>query len=985
MKNNKSLVVFSIVLALASLFQLSFTFKPRGFEREAKEFAAKKAKMGFSEKDAYRRYIDSLGNKPYYNFLGMVDYTYFECKQKEINLGLDLRGGMNVILEVEKDAIIKVLANDPSDADMLKALEMANVEERDKGTEYVTAFVNSFKSVAKDRKLAVLFVKGNSSSIQSDASEAQVINYLRSSISTAVSNVKSVVEKRINQANVTQPVVQEVDGGRISVELPGVDNPRRMEDLVEKSAALEFYEVYSGAEGVRILNNLLKAGGSSAVAAVDNTAADTLNNDSLASNDSIASSNVAATSNNTKNNALASILKPFGRGEGPVVASIKGGDREMLEKIIAQPQFKNILEPAVKVAYSAKPADYDASGKEVANSDDYFVYFLKRDRDGNAALASGDENIIEDARENTNQTGQIEVTMQMTASAASQWAQVTGANIGKYIAIVLDNRVYSAPVVNQKITGGNSQISGNFDIREAQDLANVLKAGKLPAPARIVASEIVGPSLGDASIKQGLNSLLIGFLSVIVFMVLYYNRAGWISIVAVLGNVFLIMGVLSSLGAALTLPGMAGIILTVGMAVDANVLIYERIKDELSQGKAIRSAIDLGFKHALSAIVDSNITTLLAGFILTFAGSGPAYGFAVILVIGIFSSMFTALFITRLMLERRVAKGKSISFDTSWNKDFLKGKNIDFVGNRKKYYLASGLVIVAGIAAFIAKGGISTGIDFKGGSAFVIQFDASKNYGTEEIKKTLDDKLEGSSNEVKSFGSEGQFKIVTTYKYKETSKEARKQVETDLLAALNGFDLIKSEDTQSPVLQTTSVGASIATETRNKSAFLVVLTIVGIFLYIVLRFRSVGYGLGATIALIHDVAVVLSVFAIIDGFMPFATEFDQHLIAALLTLIGYSINDTVIVFDRIREFLGENRGKMNDEKLINNAINDTLSRTIITSATVFFVLLVLFIFGGDALKGFSLALLIGVIVGTYSSICIATPIVVDVNSKKKDN
>ncbi len=983
MKNNKSLVVFSIVLALASLFQLSFTFKARGFEREAKEFAAKKAKMGFSEKDAYRRYIDSLGNKPYYNFLGMVDYTYFECKQKEINLGLDLRGGMNVILEVEKDAIIKVLANDPTDSDMLKALEMANVEERDKGTEYVTAFVNSFKAVAKDRKLAVLFVKGNTSSIQSDATEAQVINYLRSSISTAVSNVKSVVEKRINQANVTQPVVQEVDGGRISVELPGVDNPRRMEELVEKSAALEFYEVYSGAEGVRILNNLLKAGNTASVAAIENTVADTTVKDSLNANDSVASSEVAS-SNNNKKNALAAILKPFGRGEGPVVASIKGGDRELLEKILTQEQFKSILEPSVKVAYSAKPADYDASGKEVVNSDEYFVYFLKRDRDGNAALASGDENIIEDARENTNQTGQIEVTMQMTASAASQWAQVTGANIGKYIAIVLDNRVYSAPVVNQKITGGNSQISGNFDIREAQDLANVLKAGKLPAPARIVASEIVGPSLGDASIKQGLNSLLIGFLSVIVFMVLYYNRAGWISIVAVLGNVFLIMGVLSSLGAALTLPGMAGIILTVGMAVDANVLIYERIKDELSQGKGLRSAIDLGFKHALSAIIDSNITTLLAGFILTFAGSGPAYGFAVILVIGIFSSMFTALFITRLMLERRVAKGKSISFDTTWNKNFLKGKNIDFVGNRKKYYIVSALVIAAGVVAFISKGGISTGIDFKGGNAFVIQFDASKSYGTEDIKKALDEKLEGSSNEVKSFGSEGQFKIVTTYKFKEATKEARKQVETDLLAALNGFELVNSEDTQSPVLQTTSVGASIATETRNKSTFLVILTIVGIFLYIVLRFRSVSYGIGATIALIHDIAVVLSVFAIIDGYMPFATEFDQHLIAALLTLLGYSINDTVIVFDRIREFMGENRGSLNDEKLINTAINDTLSRTIITAATVFFVLLVLFIIGGDALKGFSLALLIGVIVGTYSSICIATPIVVDVNSKKKE-
>lgn len=963
MKSNKSLVIFSVILALASLFQLSFTFQAKSFEKEALEFAKKKsAKNGALEKDIYRRYIDSLGNKDYYSFLGMVNYTYYECKQRELNLGLDLRGGMNVILEVEKDAIVKVLANDPTDSDLLKSLEIANNEVRDKGTEYVTAFVNAFKANAKNRNLSVLFVKGNNSQIQSTSSEQEVVNYLRSSISTAVSNVKSVVEKRINQANVTQPIVQEVDGGRISVELPGVDNPRRMEDLVEKSAKLEFYEVISGVEASRILNSLA----SSTLGLV----ADSTENDS-----NVASSGVTS--------AVGKILKPFGNGQGSSIALVSAADRKLLDDLLAQEAYQNALGSNVKVAYSAKPTQYDANGKEVANSSDYLVYFLRKDREGNAALASDDENIIEDARENTNQTGQIEVTMQMTPAAASRWAQVTGANVGNYIAIVLDNRVYSAPVVNQKISGGNSQISGNFDIREAQDLANVLKAGKLPAPARIVASEVVGPSLGQASIDRGLNSLLIGFLSVVVFMILYYNRAGWISVVAVLGNVYLIMGVLSSLGAALTLPGIAGIILTVGMAVDANVLIYERIKDELAGGKGLKSAIELGFKHALSAIIDSNITTLLAGIILTFSGAGPAYGFAIILVIGIFSSMFTALFITRWLLENRVSKGKDITFDTSWNRNFLKNKSYDFVSNRKKYYIFSGLFILAGTIAFIMKGGITTGIDFKGGNAFIIQFDESKNYATEDIKKALDNSLSGSSNEVKSFGSVGQFKVVTTYLVNDDSKDKRDKVREDVLAALKGFELKTPAGSDSPILQSTSVGAAIATETRNTSTMLVLLAIVGIFLYIVVRFRSVAYGLGATVALVHDIAFVLAAFALLDGLLPFATEFDQHFIAALLTLLGYSINDTVIVFDRIREYLTSRRSDRSDTTMINGAINSTLSRTIVTAATVFFVLIILFFFGGDALKGFSLAMLIGIIAGTYSSICIATPVVVDFTSKKK--
>lgn len=997
MKNKKTIIVFSIVLAIACIFQLSFTWKARSFEGKARDYAELRAKkFGEDKGKAYRNYIDSLGNKEFYS-LGIASYTYFECKQRELNLGLDLRGGMNVILEVDKGAIIKGLSNDPEDKDLLKAIEKANIDVRDKGGDYVNYFMENFKSIAPQRKIANLFAKGNNkSAIQVSSSESEVNALLRQETDFAINRVYEVVEKRINQSSVTQPTIQKIDGGRISVELPGVDNPRRMEELVEKSANLEFYEVYGNDgkdnDGTRILENLYKVASNTYVApATQDSTAKSLDSNAVASVDSTnkKDSNVAAAAPASatpadNNNPLAKILKR-GSPQGASVCTVKAGDRQRLLKMLEEERFKQILEPNVKIALSAKPNDVNAQGKAIANPEDYNVYFLKRDRDGKAALASEEENIISDARANANQTGQLEVMMEMTPQAASRWAQITGANIGKFIAIVLDDRVYSAPVVNQKISGGNSQISGNFDVKEADDLANVLKAGKLPAPAKIVASEVVGPSLGQESITRGMNSLLFGFLSVIVFMVLYYNRAGWFSIVAVLANVFLIMGVLSSLGAALTLPGMAGIILTVGMAVDANVLIYERIKEEIALGKSLRSSISEGFKHALSAIIDSNITTLIAGFVLTFAGAGPAYGFAIILVIGIFSSMYTALLITRLLLENRAEKGKDIQFSASWNQGFLKGKNFDFVGKRKYFYIISSTVILAGIAAFFVKGGLSTGIDFKGGNAFIVQFDKSKTHNVGEIKKALDEAFPKSSNEVKTFGSDGQYRVVTTYMLKDDSKEARDKVAADVTKALSGFGLSKNAAGEGPILSTSRVGAAIATSTRNKSLVLVILSIAGIFTYIVFRFRSVSYAAGATLALVHDVLVVLSVFAILDGFVPFPTEFDQHLIAALLTLVGYSINDTVIVFDRIREFLTDKKSSsMTDKSLINSAINNTLSRTVITASTVFFVLLVLFFFGGDALKGFSLALLVGVIVGTYSSICIATPVVLDLGAKKQD-
>ncbi len=999
MKSSKTIVGFSIVLALACLFQLSFTWKTQGFEKRAKAFSDKAAKKGFDSKEAYRRYVDSLGSKEIYS-LGLAGYTYFECKQREINLGLDLRGGMNVILEVDKGAVVRVLSNDPQDKDLNQAIAAANILVRDEGRDFINSFVEQFNSINPGRNIANLFAKGNKGVIQSSSSKSDVITYLTTETNSAVDRVYEVVEKRINQSNVTQPTIQKIDGGRISVELPGVDNPRRMEELVEKSAKLEFYEMYANVvlgngsrknDGTRLLNALYKASKMASTSDADSSTLDS--SKKMVSTIPKSNTEIKDTSGGKKDtkstgkiseslgSPLAKILKPFGNGEpGSSVCVINKADREIFEKMLNDERYATILRlENAKVAFSAKPRDYDAKGKEILNSDEYFVYFLKIDRDGNAALTSEDKNIISDARVNTSSTGQLEVSMEMTAEAGNRWSQVTGQNVNRYIAVVLDDRVYSAPVVNQKISGGNSQITGNFDIREANDLANVLKAGKLPAPAKIVASEQVGASLGKESTNRGLNSLLFGFLTVVLFMILYYSRAGWMAIVAVFGNVFLIMGVLSSLGAALTLPGMAGIILTVGMAVDANVLIYERIKDELANGKGIKTAISDGFKYALSAIIDSNITTLMAGFILTFAGAGPVYGFAVILVIGIFSSMFTALFITRLLLDSRANKGLDIAFDTKWNKNFLKGKNIDFVSNRKKYYIFSSLIILLGIIAFIGKGGISTGIDFKGGNSYVIQFAKNEENQSEKIKIALDKKLPESSNEVKTFGSKGQFRIVTTYMIDKEGPNARDSIRAAVLSALKEFKLLGAD----PVLSSAKVGAAIATSTRDRSAFLVVLTVLGIFLYILFRFRSIAYGLGAVVALIHDILVVLSVFAILDGYVSFPTDFDQNLIAALLTLLGYSINDTVIVFDRIREFLSSRRVDKNDVSLINTAINDTLSRTIITSLTVFVVVLILFLFGGDALKSFSLALLIGVVVGTYSSICIATPIVIDFTSKNK--
>lgn len=1000
MKNNRSVIVFSVVLAIACLFQLSFTWKVQSFESKAQEFAEKQQKKGFNYGKAYRGYIDSLGSREIIYDLGIANYNYFECKQREINLGLDLRGGMNVILEVDKGAIVKGMANDPTDADLLKAIAQANEDEKTKGGDYVDNFLSAFSKIAPNRKISNLFAKSNNpAGIQTTSSEADVRRVLSAETGTAIDRVYDVVEKRINQANVTQPTIQKIDGGRISVELPGVDNPRRLEDLVEKSANLEFYEVYGntqkGAEASKMLETLFKAGKQSALVATADTG--------MAKQDSTkAIKDTAIAAQSKDDGPLGKFLRrlkgyDYFVSMESTVASVRGAERDALIEELKKPQYAAVMDGVMKVAFSAKPIDLnelaaslkrdskksESAAKKIVEeyNDQHFVYLLKLDRDGKAALASEEDNIISDARSQTNQTGEVEVSMEMTPQAASRWAQITAANVGKHIAIVLDDRVYSAPRVNQKISGGQSQITGNFDIKEADDLANVLKAGKLPAPARIVASDVVGPSLGEESISRGTSSLLVGFVAILIFMVLYYNRAGVYSIIAVFANMFLIFGVLASLGASLTLPGMAGIVLTIGMAVDANVLIYERIKEELRNKISLAQAVKNGYKYALSAIIDSNLTTLLAGIALLMAGSGPAYGFAVIFVIGVFTSMYTSLLVTRWMLENRVSRKKDLKFSFPYSENVLNNTNFDFVKYRKRAYVLSLPIILFGIGAFIYKGGLTTGIDFKGGNSFIIQFDKSKDVSVGQIKETLDKAFPGSSNEAKTFGKEGQFRVITTHRLNENSKEARDKTTEEVVAALKNYGV-----TAESIKGTSKVGSSVAASTRNKSTVLLIVAIFLMFAYILLRFRSAAYGLGATIALVHDVVFILACYSIMDGWVPFPVEFDQHLIAALLTVIGYSMNDTVIVFDRIREFLsGNSRVEKDDHKLINMAINQTLSRTLITSATVFFVCIILFLFGGDALKGFSLALVLGIIVGTYSSIFIATPVVVDFGLKKNNN
>ncbi len=992
----KGLIKFvAIALAIACLYSLSFTWIAGKVEKEAKVFA-----KGDLLKE--RGYLDSVSTLPVFGFAKYITYQY--AKEREIPLGLDLKGGMDVTMEISLTELTRNLANNNQDPAFNTALRNAEARTKTTTTDFITLFGEEFNKISPNGKLAPLFAtQENASNIKIEASNNDVLSFLRTESNSAIQRSFNVLRTRIDKFGVTSPNIQLEEGSnRILIELPGVTEPQRVRKLLQGSAQLEFWETYENAEIFPLLQNInniiastQKAGADTGSKVLALTKKDTSGSKLAGLNtkkdtsggklatlgnkkDSTGKDTSALTKNQAKDNPLFAVLGPAifqGQGgqqfqPGAVVGYAAQKDTGKVNRYLSLPQVKAVIPQNVKLLWGVKP--------RVAESKIFELYALKSTRpDGSPALG-GD--VITDAREDFDQRGNPQVEMVMNSEGAREWRTLTATasadqNNKKSIAIVLDNYVYTAPTVQNEIPNGISSISGNFTVNDTKDLANVLKAGRLPAPAKIVSDTVVGPSLGEAAIHAGLLSSIIGLVVVLIFMMLYYNRAGTVANVAVFVNIFFLMGVLASLGAVLTLPGIAGIVLTMGMAVDANVLIYERVREELEHGKSIRLAIADGFKHAMPSILDSQITTFLTGVILYIFGQGPILGFATTLMIGIITSLFTAIFISRLVFEWMMDRNMPIKFSNPWSSHTFKNTNYAFVKHRTKFYLFSGLFILAGLISMFTRG-FSLGVDFKGGRSYVVKFE--KPVELEIVRKSLNETF-GTTTEVKTFGADNQVRITTAYQIDNTTEGADLAVEGKLKEGLN-----KVSENKGEVMSSQRVTATIANDIKVSAIYSVIASIVVIALYILFRFRKWTFSLGALVALTHDVLLVLSFFSLFNGVLPFALDIDQAFIAAILTVIGYSINDTVVVFDRVREYLNLHHSKKEDmREVINQAINSTLSRTVITALTVVFVLAVLFIFGGEVIRGFSFALLIGVIFGTYSSICVATPVVVEFQKNNK--
>ncbi len=1008
MQSKGTIKAFSILLTLVCIYQLSFTWVSYHVESKAKEYA-----NGDEKKE--RTYLDSVASQPVYNLL-VKKYTYAECRDNQINLGLDLKGGMNVTLEVSVIELIKSLANFSPDTTFNKAIDDASELQKNSQEDFVTLFGKAFENRAKGGKLAAIFsTKDLQDRITYNSTNEEVLKVIKKEADDAIDRSFNILRTRIDKFGVTQPNIQKLSGGRILIELPGVKEPERVRKLLQGTARLEFWETYESkdilqylADADKFLKNEIKgilqpdssSSSDSLQQGIDSlaTSADTaskstadtgksksslleqvINNekkDTSAGKDSLG---LKESADPSKENPLFYYLRPavsqdekgqtFAR-KGPVVGFAAIKDTAKVNEFLANPGVKAIFPKELKLLWSVKPPSWDKQSKILE-----LIAVKITNRSGRAPL-EGD--VVTDARQDFGQFNNApEISMSMNADGAKTWKRMTGENIGKSVAIVLDDYVYSFPTVQGEIPNGRTSITGNFTINEAKDLANILKAGKLPAPARIVEEAIVGPSLGKEAISSGLLSFAIALLLVLVFMVLYYNNAGFVADLALFSNIFFVMGVLASLTAVLTLPGIAGIVLTIGMSVDANILIYERVREEVANGKGLRLAISDGFKHAYSSIIDSNVTTFLTGVILFIFGTGPIQGFATTLCLGIATSMFSAIFITRLIFEWMLATNRTIKFSNRLTEGAFKKVNINFVGKRKYYYWISGTVTAVTIISIFVRG-FSYGVDFKGGRTYVIRF--SGKHSTEEVRSSLTKAFDGTAPEVKmfkSFSGEEEIKVTTSYLINENSAEADEKVEgrmkEGLLKVDTGYEIVSSQ----------KVGPTIADDIKTSALWAVFFSIIVMFLYILVRFKKWQYGLGATVALIHDVMFLIGCFTLLHGVVPFSLEIDQAFIAAVLTVMGYSMNDTVVVFDRLREYLGMQLNKRPMTETINMAVNSTLSRTINTSLTIFFVLLAIFLFGGEVIRGFSFALLMGIIVGTYSSICIATPIVVDFRKKEE--
>jgi len=994
MQSKGAITFLGILFVLACVYQLSFTLVTQNAEKNAQEASGGNA-------ESYQNYLDSIANEPVYNLL-VKEYTYRESKERELNLGLDLKGGMNVTLEVSVVDLIRSLSNNSTDATFNKALAEAQVMQKNSQKDFVTLFGEAFSKVDPNAKLAAVFSTMElQDRINFNSTNEQVIAVIREEAEGAINRSFNILRTRIDKFGVTQPNIQQLGSGRILVELPGVKEPARVRKLLQGTARLEFWETYENKDVFDYLNKIneslrktekkdsILAATVDTTAKVDSTAtADASTNDTTqtASSDTskpalldqIKNDTAAATKDSAsksaeafaKDNPLFSVLGPaiFQNAQnqsefqrGPVVGYSAVKDTAKVNAILSRDEVKALLPKNMKFLWGVKPPTKEAQVHEL-------IAIKTNGRDNNPPL---DGSAISDARQDFGQfNGKPEISMRMNAEGAQIWKRLTAENVGKSIAIVLDDNVYSFPTVQGEIAGGSSNITGNFEINEAKDLANILKAGKLPAPARIVEEAVVGPSLGEEAINSGLVSFVIALVLILLFMGFYYSNAGWAADVALFVNIFFIFGVLASLGAVLTLPGIAGIVLTLALAVDANIIIYERIREEIAAGKGVRLAVADGYKMAYSSIIDANVTSILSAIILYVFGSGPIQGFATTLIIGILTSMFTAIFITRLIFEWRMDRNKSVKFFTPMTQNAFKNIKVDWISGRKMYYTISSIIILAGIASMFVRG-FSTGVDFNGGRSYVVRFD--ENVVTSDIREKLSQPF-GSAPEVKTFGPSNQVKITTTYLISENSTDADQKVESALVAGLG----IKEDQ----IMSSQKVGPTIADDLKVSSGYAVLFSLVVIFLYIVVRFRKWAFGTGAVVALFHDVSITLGLFSILWGVLPFSLEIDQAFIAAILTVVGYSINDTVIVFDRVRENMNLHP-KKDLKDILNSSLNSTLSRTINTSLTIFFVLLSIFVFGGEVIRGFTFALLIGIVVGTYSSLCIASPIVYDMESRKK--
>ncbi len=987
MRNKGAILTLVIALTLVCIYQLSFTLKALSINKQAKEFA-----QGDPVKE--EKYIDSISNEIVFDIL-IKEFTFKEVQEREINFGLDLKGGMNVILEISTVDVLKSLANNSIDTTFNKALVLAKKMQRETNRDYITLFGEAFSKIDPNARLAAIFTTQElRDRINYDTPNEEVLKVIREEAEGAINNAFNIIRTRIDQFGVVQPNIQQLETkDRILVDLPGVKNKDRVRKLLQGTANLEFWETFENAE---LIQNLYAADNivreylatqkeiksheeiaETTEVKVEEEKPDTAGQLSLIEQIAAESSeaDTSLPQNIEEAYPLLSVLNPLQDPQtrepypGAVIGRAHFKDTTKINRYLKIAKQKQVFPREVRFMWSALPI-VDENKKP---SDIFSLYAIKvRSRDGQAPL-NGDV-VVSASQEFDEVNGQAYVLMNMNTEGTKKWAHITKENLQKVICVVMDNRVYSGPTVQSEISGGTSQITGSFTPNEAQDLANLLKSGKLPAPARIIQENVVGPSLGKRAVNEGFSSFILAFLVVLFYMIIYYSRrAGLVADIALIANMFFIMGVLASLGASLTLPGIAGIVLTIGMSVDANVLIYERIREELAAGKGLRMAISDGYKNAYSAIIDANVTTLITGIILYIFGTGPIKGFATTLVIGICTSLFSAIFITRLIFERYLTRNRVITFSTSLTENAFKNVNFKFIENSKPFYIVSILLILISVGSLVIRG-LDPGVDFTGGRNFIIQFD--KPVVTGEVAKSLGEQF-GQMPKVITYGAEEQVRITTRYKIDEEGTEVDEEIQQLIYNGVKPYlgDSVDYQTFYDKYWQSNQkVGPTIADDIKRQAVFAILLALIFMFIYIILRFRNWQYGLGAVAALIHDSILVLGVFSLLYGLMPFSLEVDQAFIAAILTVVGYSINDTVVIFDRIRENVTL-YPKRDRKEIMNLALNATLSRTFSTSFSTLIVLVAIFIFGGEVIRGFVFALLIGVFVGTYSSLFIATPVV----------